>query len=121
MGLGDTVARLGASSVSLVRQHLELAALDVEEELLRFGAYAAVAFATALVLTLALAAAAATLVVLYWETSRIAALVGVTAFFALLAACMAWWLVRAIRAKPRLLAGTLSELDKSRAQWEPSR
>jgi uncharacterized membrane protein YqjE len=121
VGLGDTVARLGASSLSLVRQHLELAALDVEEELLRFGTYAALAIATALVLTLALAAAAATLVVVFWETARLTALVGVTAFFALVAALMAWILLRAIRSKPRLMAGTLSELDKSRAHWGTSR
>lgn len=117
MALGQSLIRLGASSLMLARQRLELASLDVEEELLRLGALLAGALVTALMLALALAGAAATFVIYFWEGARLAASLGVTAFFALVAALMAWRLARAVRDKPRFLAATLAELDKDREQW----
>jgi uncharacterized membrane protein YqjE len=117
MGLGQSLSRLGASSLLMARQRLELASLDVEEELLRIGGLLAGALVTALMLALALAAAGATFVIYFWEGARLAASLGVTAFFALAGALMAWRLALALRDKPRFLAGTLAELDKDRQQW----
>jgi uncharacterized membrane protein YqjE len=42
---------------------------------------------------------------------------GVTGFFALAGALMVWRLARALRDRPRFLAGTLAELDRDRHQW----
>ena len=117
MALGQSLTRLAASSLLLARQRLELASLDVEEELLRLGGLLAAAMVTALMLALALASAAAAFVIYFWDGARIAATVGVTAFFALAGALMAWRLARALREKPRLLAGTLAEMDKDRDHW----
>ncbi|MCM2250867.1 MAG: phage holin family protein [Ramlibacter sp.] len=117
MSLGESLGRLGASSLLVARQRLELASLDVEEELLRLGGLLAGALVTALMLALALAGAAATVVIYFWEEARLAASLGVTAFFCAAAALMAWRLARALRDKPRFLAGTLAELDKDRQQW----
>jgi uncharacterized membrane protein YqjE len=112
MALGQSLTRLAASSLLIARQRLELASLDVEEEMLRVGALLAGALVTALMLALALASAAATFVIYFWDGARLAATMGVTAFFALAGALMAWRLNRALRNKPRFLAGTLAELDK---------
>lgn len=112
MALGESLARLGASSLLVARQRLELAALDTEEELLRLGGLLAGALVTALMLALALASAAATFVIYFWDGARLAATLGVTGFFALAGALMAWRLARALRDKPRFLAGTLAELDR---------
>lgn len=112
MALGQSLARLGASLLEIARQRLELAALDVEEELLRLGGLLAGALVTALMLALALASAAATFVIYFWDGARLAATLGVTGFFALAGALMAWRLARALRDKPRFLAGTLAELDR---------
>jgi uncharacterized membrane protein YqjE len=117
MALGQSLTRLAASSLVLARQRLELASLDVEEELLRIGSLLAGALVTALMLALALASAAATFVIYFWDGARLAATLGVTAFFVLSGALMAWRLARAVRDKPRFLAGTLAELDKDREQW----
>jgi uncharacterized membrane protein YqjE len=117
MALGQSVARLGATSLLMARQRLELASLDVEEELLRLGALLAGALVTALMLGLALASAAASFVIYFWDGARMAATLGVTAFFALSGVLMTWRLARALRNKPRFLAGTLAELDKDREQW----
>jgi uncharacterized membrane protein YqjE len=117
MALGQSLSRLGANSLQMARQRLELASLDVEEELLRIGGLLAGALVTALMLALALAGAAAAFVIYFWEGARVAASLGVTGFFALAGALMVWRLARALRDKPRFLAGTLAELDRDRQQW----
>lgn len=112
MGLSASLRRLGGGYLAVARQRLELAALDVEEELLRAGSLLAALLALVALASLALAAAAATLVVLLWDTARIAALVGVTAAFAAAAVAAYWWLRDALRSKPPFLSATLEELAR---------
>ena len=119
MALGQALSRLGATSLQLVRQRLELASLDVEEELLRLDALLAGVLAAILMLTLALAAAAAGVVAYFWDSARMAALLGVTGAFAAAGLALAWRVARALRDKPRFLASTLAELDKDREQLGP--
>jgi uncharacterized membrane protein YqjE len=117
MALGQTLTRLGASSLRMARQRLELASLDVEEELLRMAGLLAGALVTALMLALAFASAAATFVIYFWGGARLAATPGVTAFFALAGTLMAWRVARALRDKPHFLAATLAEMDRDLEQW----
>lgn len=112
MGLGRNLARLAGDSLLVVRQRLELASLEVEEELLRIGLLLAHALVTALMLALALLAAGATVVIYFWDAARMTAAIGVTGFFTLAAVLMAWRLACALRDKPSFLAATLAELDK---------
>lgn len=112
MSLGDSLGRLGATSLLLVRQRLELAALDVEEELAHAGSFLVSTLIAALPGTLALAALAATIVVLFWDSARMAALVSVTAVFFAATAAALWRCQRALRDKPRFLGVTLGELAK---------
>ena len=81
MFLRQTFTKLISSLLLVERQRLELASLDVEEELLRLGNILAGALVTALILALAFAAAAAMVVTYYRDASRLSALLGVTAFF----------------------------------------
>ena len=117
MALGPSLGRLGAGALLALRQRLELASLDVEEEMLRLVGLIAGALVTALLFTLALGAGAATIVVLFWDQARSAALVGVTLFFAIAGALAAGALGRALRDKPRFLDGTLTELERDRELW----
>jgi uncharacterized membrane protein YqjE len=117
MALGPSLSRLGAGTLLAIRQRLELASLDVEEEMLRLVGLIAGALVTALLFALALAAGAATVVVLFWDSARIAALLGVTVFFAASGALAASALTRSLREKPRFLDATLTELERDRAQW----
>lgn len=112
MGLGRNFAQLAAGSLVLLRQRLELASLEVEEELLRLGLLLARALVTAILLTLALMGAAATIVIYFWDAARMTAVVGVTGFFAVAAVVVGWRLAATLRDKPSLLAGTLAELEK---------
>jgi uncharacterized membrane protein YqjE len=117
MALGSGVSRLAAGALLALRQRLELASIDIEEELLRLVGLVAVALVAALLFALALAAAAATVVVLLWDSARIAALVGVTLFFVLAGALAAGALARSLRDKPRFLDATLTELEHDRETW----
>lgn len=114
MSLRQTFSKLISSLLLVASQRLELAALDVEEELLRLGSILAGTLVTVLILALALAAAAATVVTYYWETSRMSALLGVTGFFAISGCLMVWRLSNAWRDKPRFMASTLAQLKKDR-------
>jgi uncharacterized membrane protein YqjE len=115
MALGQTLSRLGASLLVVASQRLELASLDIEEELLRLGSLLAGTLVTALMFALAMAAAATTVVVYFWDIARMAALLGITGLFATVALVMAWRLSQALRDKPRFMASTLAQLDKDRA------
>lgn len=117
MGLGRSLSRVAAGALQIARQRVELASLDVEEEMLRIGGLLAGALVTALMLALALASAAATFVIYFWDGARLAATLGVTAFFVLAGVLMAWRVARAVQQKPRFLQGTLAELDRDLEQW----
>jgi uncharacterized membrane protein YqjE len=116
MTLGQTLSRLGASLLLVATQRLELASLDFEEELLRLGSLLARTLVTALMFALALTAAAATTVVYFWDTARLASLLGITGLFFAAALTMTWRLTQALRNKPRFMADTLDQLDKDCAK-----
>ncbi|MBC5763940.1 phage holin family protein [Ramlibacter albus] len=115
----DSVRRLAATVLLLARQRLELAALDFEEEVLRAGIALLAVLAVAALGALCLAALAAFVVVWWWDTARLQALLGVAAVFGGAAACIAWRLKRALDAKPPFLHGTLQELRKDGEQLAP--
>jgi uncharacterized membrane protein YqjE len=115
MALSQTLSRLGASLLVVASQRLELASLDIEEELLRLSGLLAGTLVTALMLALALAAAATTAVVYFWDTARMTALLGITGLFAMVGFAMIWRLLQVLRDKPHFMVNTLAQLDKDRA------
>jgi uncharacterized membrane protein YqjE len=115
MSLRQTFTQLVSSLLLVARQRFELAALDFDEELLRLGNILAGTLVTALMLALALVGAAATVVVYYWDTSRLTALLCVTGLFAVAGSAMLWRLSNAWRNKPPFMASTLSQLEKDRS------
>jgi uncharacterized membrane protein YqjE len=120
MALGQTLSRLGSNVLRGLHRRLELASLDVEEELLRIAGLLAFALAAILLFAMAVAAAAATVVVALWDVSRLAALIGVTCVFTVCGGAIAWHIARTLRDKPRFMAATLAELKKDRDMWSAS-
>jgi uncharacterized membrane protein YqjE len=116
MSLAGSTRQLAASLVLGGRQRLELAALDVEEEILRAGCTLASMMAVAVFAALALAALAGSIVVLLWDRAPVAALLGTFATFGFIAALLAYRLANGLRAKPPFMRATLDELGKD-AQW----
>ena len=113
MSLGDSARELAATLVAMSRQRLELAALDVEEELLRAGCAVAAMLAVTAFATLAAAAISAAIVVAMWDRAPVAALLAIGVVHAAAAAVLSLRLARALRTKPPFLAATLDELGKS--------
>jgi uncharacterized membrane protein YqjE len=115
MALGQSLSQLGTSFLLVVSQRLELASLDIEEELLRLGTLLAGTLVVSLLFALALALATTAVVVYFWDSARMAALLGLTALFTVAGAGMAWCLSRMLQNKPRFMASTLAQLEKDRA------
>jgi uncharacterized membrane protein YqjE len=112
MAPGPSLARLGMSALRIVRQRLELASIDVEEELLRLGLLLVAAMIAALTTGMALLLIASSIVIYFWDTARWGALLSLCVVFSSLAAITAWKLTTALREKPRFMAATLKELEK---------
>jgi uncharacterized membrane protein YqjE len=114
-GLFRSVAKLLATAIGIAHTRLELLTTELQEEVHRVAeivVYAAVALISAGVGLLLLALL---VVILFWDTHRIAASVGVTGAFLLIAVVAALVLRAKVRAKPAMLNATLAELKKDRA------
>ena len=112
MALGDSILRFASTSVSILRTRIELASLDIEEELrstifITLAGSAAVILASFALLFLALA-----LVAISWETRRVESLVTASGAFALMATGIAIFIWRFFSSKTPFMAATLAELNK---------
>jgi uncharacterized membrane protein YqjE len=119
MGLADSLSRAGAGTLRLVHQRLELAALDIEEELLRTRRLLAAALLAALLATLALAALGALVVIAFWDSARLAAIAVVAAAYGFAAFLVARAVMREQATKPPFLAATLGVLAQDRDALTP--
>lgn len=110
---------LGDGVLALAQRRLELFSVELQEEKLRlirtFVWVGAAVFAGLLTLTFA----SLTVVCLFWDTARLAALGGVTAFYA--AALLASVLVlrRHLARETKPFAATLEEFNRDRACLRP--
>ena len=116
MGIGESLRNAAATGALVMRQRLELAALDVEEQGVVLARLIGGALAVAVLAGLTLAAIGAAIVIVLWDVARIAAVVGVAlAYLAL--TVIAWQrLLRAWAAKPPFMQATLAELERDRQE-----
>jgi len=112
MAIVHHVAQVAATLAAIVQTRLALAAVEMEEESLRFLSYLALAMLALLCLFVGLVLIVFLVIVLFWDTHRIAA-IAITAAVFIVAAIATLLGVRAsLRSKPKLLSFTLSELNK---------
>lgn len=113
-GLFDSLKTLSGSLISLVQTRLELLSTDIAEErvhltrLLVLGLLALFCFGVGVVLLAML------IVVVFWDTHRLAALGGLTGFFLAAGAGLVWFALHKARTRPRLFEASLAELSKDR-------
>ncbi|MDP3586218.1 MAG: phage holin family protein [Thiobacillus sp.] len=113
-GLFDSLKTLSGSLVSLVQTRLELLSTDIAEErlhltrLLVLGLLALFCFGVGVVLLAML------IVVIFWDTHRLAALGGLTGFFLAAGAGLVAFALHKARTRPRLFEASLAELSKDR-------
>jgi uncharacterized membrane protein YqjE len=125
MAITDSIARFGTSLLETLRTRLELASVEIEEEFGRYANYVLLSiiglfcgFVTLLLLILLV-------LILYWDTHRVVALLSLIALFASATVAILVSIKRALKNKPRLLAASLNELEidiqslRQRSQAEP--
>jgi uncharacterized membrane protein YqjE len=107
-----SVVRLAGSLLAAAETRIDLFATELKEDGergLRLLAWAIAALMSAIFGVLL---AGMTVIILFWDTHRVAAAVGVTVVFLGAALACGWVARRHLRERPRLLDATRSELHK---------
>jgi uncharacterized membrane protein YqjE len=112
MAITDTLGRLTATFVAMAQTRLALAAVEVEEESQRLLGYLLQALLALFLFGIAIVLVALCVIIVFWDTHRVQAVLGMAALFAVLGAVLAARVKASIAAKPALLAHTLAELGK---------
>jgi len=113
--LQGALARLADALLGLLRTRLELATIEYTEERDRLVRQFALIVGAVGCGLFALLFAAGAVVAVFWDTYRLAAIIGVAIFFALAAALMIWRRQEIASTSPLPFAATVSELEKDRA------
>ena len=114
-GLSGALAQLGAALLGLARTRLELVTLEVDEARTRATEQLVLILVAGLFFAFAVLAASALVVVLLWDTHRIAALCGVTVAYVVFGLIALWRLSVKRQTGSPSFAGTLAELERDRA------
>lgn len=112
MAIVHHVAQVAATLAAIVQTRLALAAVEMEEESLRFLSYLALAMLALLCLFVGLVLLVFLVIVLFWDTHRIAAIAISSAVFIVAAIATLVGVRASFRRKPKLLSFTMDELGK---------
>lgn len=114
VGLFESLKTLSVSLVGIVHTRLDLLSTDIAEEREHLLTLLILVLLALFCLGVGVVLLALLIVVAFWESHRLLALGGVTGFFLLASAGMAWLAVHKTRTRPRLFAASLAELSKDR-------
>ena len=112
MAMTDTLGRLGATLLSMVQTRLELAAIEMEEESRRLLGYFALVLLSLVLFGIAMLRVSLTIILVFWDTYRIQAALGLALLFGAAAAVAGMKLRASFARRPRLLSATVGELNK---------
>jgi uncharacterized membrane protein YqjE len=116
---GDTLraalAKFTDAMVGLLRTRLELVAVEYTEERDRVARQLILLLVGLGCLLFALLFASLAIIAYYWDTHRITAILGVTAFFLVVGAGLLWRRTELSRTSPVPFASSVAELEKDRA------
>lgn len=115
-GLFESLKTLAGSLVGIVHTRLELLSTDIAEERAHLTALLVLGLAALFFLGVGVVLLAILIAVAFWESHRLSALGGLTAFFLIAGAGLAWLAMHKARNKPRLFEASLAELSKDRQQ-----
>ncbi|KFC72013.1 phage holin family protein [Massilia sp. LC238] len=115
MSITAAVRRIGANVLDLARTRLELAAIELQEGAQRLFGYLAWAVAAAVLGLFALGLVILFVLVLFWDTHRLAAVGGMAVLFILGTLFAVMRLRAGLAARPPMLPATLAELRKDAA------
>ncbi|HXZ48831.1 MAG TPA: phage holin family protein [Usitatibacter sp.] len=113
-GLGASLRALGATLLEMLGTRAELAVIELREEADRRKEGLALAMVAGIFLALAMLLAALFVVLVFWDTHRLAALAGVTALYLAISAAAFLRMRARERAAPPPFEATLRELAADR-------
>ena len=111
----ETVGRIGTTLVAMARTRLELAAVEVQEEVGRLLGYVAWTLFAAFLGAGAVLLAALFVIVLFWDTHRLLAIGSMAGLFAAGAALILLKVRAGLAARGPMLAATRAELGRDLA------
>lgn len=120
MALTDTLSKMASSMLAIAKNRAELASIELREELWRIIGYIVFAVVVFFCLFAGIVMAGVLIVVLCWDTCRIGALGGVTAFFLIIGIILALRLRSSLKNKPKILAKTREEIASDFAHMKSS-
>lgn len=112
MVIAESVVRLAATLLAIVQNRVELIATEVEEESLRYFSYLMLSLAAMFCFGIAVMLGTLLVIVLYWDTHRVAILSSLMVIFAIAGTTIALRVRSQYRLKPRLLGDTMRELAR---------
>ena len=112
MAIMETVGRIGGTLLAMVETRLELAALEIEEETQRLIGYVMLALLSLILFGIAMVLVSLAIILMFWETYRLQAALGLAALFGIAATVIGMKLKTAFATRPRMLASTVAELNK---------
>ena len=113
-GLFASLKTLGATFAAILQNRLELLSTDIAEERARLGAILLLSLVALFCLGVGVLLLTLLVVVLFWDTHRLAALSALTLLFLAAGGWVGWMAVHRRRSKPRLFEASIAELAKDR-------
>lgn len=115
-GLFASLKGLSVTLVGIIQTRLQLLSTDIAEERARLGEILLLALVAMFCAGVGVVLLALLIVVLVWDSHRLAALGGLTAVFLAAGAWVGWMALYKLRTKPRLFDASIAELAKDREQ-----
>lgn len=108
----DNLKRMAGTVLAMAQTRAELLSVEVEEEVQRLFGYLVLSLVALFCFGIAALLAIVLIIILFWDTHRVAVVAGLMGFFAILAIGISLWVRNCYRQKPRFLAATMNELSK---------
>lgn len=106
--------------LAILHTRAELLAIEVEEEFLRLFSYLILSLVALICFGIAALLVILLIIVIFWDTNRIAVVACLAGFFGIVAAAISLGVRNAFRNKPRFLGATLDEISKDIAMIKPA-
>lgn len=120
MALTDTLSKMASSLLAIAKNRAALASIELQEELGRIIGYVIFSIAAFFCILVGIIMAGILVVVLCWDTCRVGALGGVTAFFLIIGIILALKLRSSLKNRPKILAKTREEIATDIARLKSS-
>lgn len=112
MAIIDALGRIATTFVAIAQTRLELAAVELEQESRRYLGYLLMALLALFLFGMALLLVALAVVIVFWDSYRLQATLGMAAVFGVAALVIGMKVRASFAAKPALMGSSVAELGK---------